>query len=380
METLDKKLRGEYPDNMFFKPFMGKKGDNSPIIWEDQLKGKNGDVIKMATLNLLTGNGISGDETLEASEETMVYYWNSVPVNQHRHAVVETGKMSQQRGPFDVIKDASKALTLWWGTYIDEAIFHTIYYGWPKHIGRSTATGGLNWGSTNARPCFRWFCADEANNTITHSYTDTSYISSVQDAEGALANVSTDKMQPSIIEGVGVKMRAANFPPLSMKGFTGFLGILHPYQTAQLRTHTDWFNAMIQGTPRSVRENPVFAGVGEDKVIGVWNNILLMESNKIHNGEDHELNDSGNIVSANTNGAYVRRAIFMGAGGVAYAEAVKPHFEVKKDFDYNNIEGIAIAGIFGAVRGEYAIDTASITAKKQQNTIVVSTYSPETTI
>ncbi|NQT04223.1 MAG: DUF4043 family protein, partial [Planctomycetes bacterium] len=159
--------------------------------------------------------------------------------------------------------------------------------------------------------------------------------------------------------------------------FSGYLCVLHPYQVAQLRTHSDWFNAQLHAGPRDDKGNNVFAGVNNAAEVGVWNNFYIMESNKIGSGAQTHL--KGEEVLDGNADSNVRRAICMGAGSVAYAEAGIPSHETENR-DYGNINGLSIGNIFGCQRADYFCDITDGTAVKSQNLIVVTTYSPATVI
>ncbi len=386
VDVLNKQLQREYLNYSVWAPFIGKMGSKSPVIWLTDLSKQSGDTIQVPMLAGLTADGIGGDATLEASEEALVYRAQTVYVNQIRHAVLEAGAMSRQRSPFDVLSDGKKNLTEWYGAMIDKQLFNTVYFGWPDHIAAAATTyGGLAINSS-VPVCPRyWYCADSTNNSITYSATTATYQTAIETAEGTLDNVSTDMMSPNVLESVATLLRTMNCPPIQFKGFTGYIGFIHPYQTQQLRKHETFYDALKDATPRDAKGNPIFAGLAGGNVVGYWNGIMLIESNNVGSGlgTQRGLNISDEVTSGLTNGANVRRAIFMGSNAVAVAEAMKPNLVTKADFDYYNKTGIAIRGIWGATRAEFAslssYAISGVTAYTQ-NLMVVSTYSPAVVI
>jgi len=383
VDVLNKKLQREYLNYSVWAPFIGKMGERSPVIWLTDLTKQSGDTIQVPCLAALTGDGVAGDVEIEGSEEFLTYRAQTVYINQIRHAIKEHGAMSRQRSPFDVLSDGKKNLQEWYAqTHLDKQLFNTVYYGWPDHIAAAEATyGGLNINS-GALVCPRyWYCADSANNAITYSATADTYESAIETAEGTLGNNAEDLMSPNVLESVAAILRVMNCPKASFKGFEGYIGFIHPYQTAQLRKHETFFTAMANATPRDAKGNPIFAGLQGGNVVGYWNGIMLIESNNVQDGQGaaRGMGLTDELLSGASNGANVRRAIFMGSNAIAIAEAMKPNLVTKSDFDYFNKTGIAIRGIWGAVRAEYAALASyaiSGVTTYTQNLMVVSTYSP----
>lgn len=373
-------------DTLILKDFIGPEGSGLPFITKNQLKKGKGDTIRLAMAGNLTGAGKFGNTTLEGNEENLTQYYLDVYVNLLRHATIDDGEMSRQRDPYDLNKMMVKKLGEWWADTIERYMFNTLYYGYPPNILATAATvNGLGINSSVPKPNKNWYCADSANHPITYSATDATYTANIQAAEQSLTNTEANYFGPAVLEGIAAKAKVLNFKPAKFKGWEGYIGFIHPYQTAQLRSNADWFQANIHAMPVGDKGNPIFTGRLQNDAVGRWANIALFESTLVHSGNQSYYNDL--IGSTGAYGTFeidsdcsdVYRAVFMGAEAAAIAEATPPNYVKKGDFDYHNYEGNAVKGIFGMNRADFTLDTSAATLINQSS-LVVSTYSPATSI
>lgn len=116
-----KKLLREAIKTTWFKKFMGE-GKDSLIYQLPETKKTAGDKVTYGLRTVLSGNGVSGDGTLEGVEESLNFYNDSVTLDQLRHAVRSSGKMSEQRVPYSVREEARLALTDWWAERINKIV------------------------------------------------------------------------------------------------------------------------------------------------------------------------------------------------------------------------------------------------------------------
>lgn len=382
----DSYVMQEVYDKLMLKQFIGGEGSNLPIIRKQDLsKSSKGDTIRLYLEGILTGFGKWGNTTLEDSEEAQTQYFQDVFINQLRHAMKDDGELSRQRDKYNINSRFSKQLARWYREQMERYIFNAFYYLYAPHLVGDTTIGGLGQNSEGIVPARYWYCADSANNSITYSSTAATHITNIQAAEQQLSDVDTDYFGPELLEGVASLLKVNNIPQVQLKGWSGWIGIIHPYQTAQLRVNEKWFDANIQAMPIGDDKNPVFTGAIGMDAVGKWGNILLFESNLIHDGNQSYYTDKistagGNAtVEIDSNMSNVRRALFLGAEAMSFVEAVPPHIIKKGDFDYNNKEGVAISGIFGAMRTRMVTDDSNATVY-DKGTMVVSTYSPATSI
>lgn len=101
----------EYVRANRFKRYMGTD-ENSIIHIKDSLTTKKGNKVTFAAVNKLTGSGVTGNTTLEGSEEELDSRSMAVTVSPLRHAVAITD-WDEQKSAID-LRDAGKmALKLW---------------------------------------------------------------------------------------------------------------------------------------------------------------------------------------------------------------------------------------------------------------------------
>lgn len=311
--------------------FMGKSQSN--II---QIKNEVKDVGDKITFGLrmqLTGDGVSGDNTLEGNEEALDFYNDAVYIDQLRHAVRSKGKMSEQRVPYSMRNEARDALADWWADRIDSAFFNQI-------CGNTAVTDVRYTGMQAAT-------APSSNRII--------YAGS-QDSEASLATTNTFNL--TLID-YAVELACTNtrgevpdLRPLKINGEDKYVMFLHPYQVTDLRTNTDtgqWLDiqkaAMMGG---QVSKNPIYTGA-----LGEYNGVILHKAHRIPS------------VVSNT-----RRAVLCGAQAASIAfgreSGQNTYSWVEEMFDFKNQLGVSAGSKWGLKKNVFN--------SEDFGTIVVSTY------
>ena len=120
-----KKLFHDIVGNSYVGRFMGTS-DQSLIQVKTESSKDAGDKITYGLRVLLTGSGVSGDNTLEGNEEALVTYSDSVLLDQLRHAVRTAGKMTEQRVPWSVREEARSGLEDWWVERMETAVANQL--------------------------------------------------------------------------------------------------------------------------------------------------------------------------------------------------------------------------------------------------------------
>lgn len=316
--------------------FMGKSSSSLIQILEDTQKGA-GDQITFGLRMQLSGAGVAGDGTLEGNEEALTTYSDAVIINQLRHAVRSSGKMSEQRVPFSVREEARQGLQDWWADRIDTWFFNQI-------AGNTAQTDTKYTGLQAA------VAPDDSHHIVceTGSTTDDQLD-------------SNDLFGLSWIDAAVVKAKTLtnSIRPLKVGGEDKYVMFLHPYQVRDMRTSTStgqWLDiqkAAMQGG--NVENNPIFTGA-----LGEYNGVILHESTRVPLGVD-----ASNVAVANT-----RRAVLCGAqaAAMAFGQDGGPNKMswVEEMFDYENQLGVSAGMIAGLKKVRFnSLDFG---------TIVVSSY------
>ncbi|MCK5602542.1 N4-gp56 family major capsid protein [Candidatus Pacearchaeota archaeon] len=342
-----KKLFHEALKATWFRKFMGS-GTDALIQMNPELK-KVGDKLTYGLRMLLTGDGVQGDETLEGKEESLLFYSDSILINQLRHAVKSDGKMSEQRVPYSLRKEAQMGLSDWNADKLDSGFMNQL-------AGNSNVTDTKKTGNNSsvAPDSEHWILATGVAGT---------------DAEASLSASSIFSL--SLIDRAKVKALTLSpcIRPLKINGEDKYVCFINPFQHYQLRTNTSTAQYMdIQKaaiTGGQISKNPIYTGA-----IAEYNNTVIHESTRVPWGVSGA---SGVHEDTNLGVSNVARAIFCGAqaGICCSGRNTDQNLDAtwfEQMFDYGNQLGVAGAIIYGLKK--------SVFNSKAFSTIAISSYSP----
>jgi N4-gp56 family major capsid protein len=333
----------------YFGRFMGKGPDNLCQIKTETQKDA-GDKITFGLRSLLSGDGISGDSTLEGNEEALTTYNDSVFIDQLRHAVRSAGEMSQQRVPFSVRDEAKDGLKDWWVERLETALANQL----TGNTGQADTKYTGSQATIAPTATYRIIAGGGHNTEASLSATTTEAIKLADlDRAVALAKVPTT---------AGGKTYQ-RIRPLMVDGKKMYVAFLHPWQILEMRkdasTAGNFFDiqkAAMQGGKYS--ENPIVNGGNF-----IYNNVIV-----------HEWSYLPTIAGTPNSGSATsfRRGVFCGAQSVAVAFGQKSGPTkmswVEELFDYENQLGVAAGMIYGVKKTQFnGVDFG---------TIVLSGYAP----
>lgn len=291
----------------------------------------------------MTGDGVTGDNTLEGNEEALRAYDMVVNIDQLRMANVNTGKLADQKSVVNFRETSRDVLAYAFADRIDQMAFLTLsgvaYTKKNNGADRLVAPGAgqnlseLEFASDVSAPTanrhLRWVAASNAL------------------ASGSTSSVvATDLLSYRAI--VELKAFAKDNYIRGIK--QGSEEIYHmfvtPQQMAKLKLDSDFLanvrNAGVRGS-----ENSLFAGTSSVMVDGV----MIHEFRHVYNtrgaASGSKWGGSGTV-----NGA---RALFCGAQALAMADIGTPEMK-EESFDYGNKNGISIGKIFGFKKPKFQSD------------------------
>lgn len=313
-ELWRKQLFADVRDNLYMTRFIGDSAQSMIQELED-LKKEKGSNISFGLGMKLSGSGITGDSTLEGSEEQMTDYDEDVAIDQLRHAVRLTGRMDEKKNAYEMRMNAKNRLTDWWAERLDQEIL-------DKLCGKTTST---------------------FSNTPTAAAATRSVFSGGQSSVGNVT--SAMKMDTKVLDRAKqlAKLASPMIRPIRVGGKEYYVVILHPYSATDLRQDPVWNQAQRDANVRG-EDNPIFSGA-----LGIYNGMVIHEHEYVYTTTD----GSGS--------ARVARNLLCGqqAGVLGWGAPVK---WVEKSFDYGNSWGISVGAIFGVIKPIFnALDYGVVT-------------------
>ena len=339
--------------NMSFINQFAGSGQNAMVQRITELtKSEKGTKAVITLLADMTGDGVTGDNTLEGNEEALRAYDITVELDQLRFANRIAGRLADQKSVVNFREQSRDALAYAMADRMDQLAFLTL-----SGIAYTSKTNGAlrtTSGTTGLELVDLEFASDvSAPTTNRHRRWD---------ATGGLvagdttATDAADKISYECI--VNLKAYAKDNYIRGLRGAGNeevFHLFLTPQQMASLKLDSDFLanvrNAGVRGP-----SNGLFAGTSSLMVDGV----MVHEFRHVFSTEGATAGTSANAgaagykwgADADVNGA---RALFCGAQALAMADIGNPEI-VEDTFDYSNQAGISIGKIFGLRKPKYNSD------------------------
>ena len=310
-----RKLMREALKQTWASRFMGTGSDSVVQILDDTSKGP-GDRLRTVLRMQLSGAGIQGDGTLEGNEEGLVTYTDDLLIDQLRHAVRSSGKMSEQRIPFSVREEARMGLQDWWADRYDTWFMN--------QLSGNSAQSDTRYSGNNAP------LAPDANHQI---------FANAHASEATMTATASAQFTLSLIDQVVLKAKTINpvIRPVNTEAGQKYVLFITPEQHYDLRRNTatlEWGDiqkAAMQGG--NISDNPIFTGA-----LGEYNGCILHEAFRLPR-----------ITSAG--GSQVGRAVLAGAQAATFGfgrdNSPNRMSWVEELFDYGNQLGVSAGCIAG---------------------------------
>jgi N4-gp56 family major capsid protein len=306
----------------WIQKFVGDSSDDIVQVFGETSKSA-GDRVTATLRMQLTGDGVSGDATLEGNEEPLTTYTDNLLIDQLRHGVRSGGKMTEQRIPWSIREEAMMGLKDWWAGRFDTAFFN--------QLGGYTPITDLRYTGNNA------VIGPDANHiTRPNAKTADELLAAGDEMSLALIDKLVESAKLGSVNGTGPVIR-----PVNVDGEDRYVVVMHTKQVTQLRTNTqagqflDIQKAAMTGDGSA--KNPIMTGA-----LGMYNGAVLHESTRVTNGVN------------STTGVPVltaRRAMLLGAQAAAIGFGEGQSFKSfdwnEELFDYGNQLGVEAGVIHG---------------------------------
>ena len=338
----------------FINQFAGT-GSNAMVQRVTELtKNQKGTKANITLLADMTGDGITGDNTLEGNEEALRAYDITIELDQLRFANRIAGRLTDQKTVVNFREQSRDALAYAMADRCDQLAFLTLSGVAYTHknngaLRTTSATAGhelvdLEFASDVSAPTANRHRRWDATNGLV--------------AGDTTAVVADDKISYSTI--VNLKAYAKDEYIRGIRGAGNqetFHMFVTPQQMADLKLDSDFLanvrNAGVRGSA-----NSLFAGSASLMVDGV----MIHEFRHVFNTSGATTGASGNAGAAGykwgANADVVGgRALFCGAQALALADIGLPEM-VEDTFDYGNQSGISVGKIFGLRKPKYNSDHA----------------------
>jgi N4-gp56 family major capsid protein len=336
----------------FINQFAGS-GSNAMVQRVTELtKNQKGTKANITLLADMTGDGITGDNTLEGNEEALRAYDISIELDQLRFANRIAGRMTDQKTVVNFREQSRDALAYAIADRCDQLAFLTLSGVAYTHKNN----GGLR----------------TASSTAGHDLVDLEFASDVSaptaarhrrwDATSGLVAGDTTAVAAADTIGystiVNLKAYAKDNYIRGIRGAGNqetFHMFVTPQQMASLKLDSDFLanvrNAGVRGAA-----NGLFSGTSSLMVDGV----MIHEFRHVFNTSGATTGTSSNAGAAGYKwGADADvvggRALFCGAQALALADIGLPEM-VEDTFDYGNQSGISVGKIFGLRKPKYNSD------------------------
>lgn len=341
--------------NMSFINQFAGAGSNSLVQRvTDLTKSNKGTKANITLLADMTGDGITGDYTLEGNEEALRAYDISIELDQLRFANRMAGRLTDQKTVVNFREQSRDALAYAMADRIDQLAFLTL-----SGVSYTSKTNGAlrATGATGQVLEDLAFSSDVSAPTADR-VRQVNGTSGEIDAGDTTTLAATEVLQYKNL--VNLKAYAKDNFIRGIRG-AGNEELYHmfvtPQQMASLKLDADFLsnvrNAGVRGSA-----NSLFSGTSSVMVDG----IIIHEFRHVYDtsgattGTSGEAGDLGYKwgADANVDGA---RALFCGAQALALADIGLPEVS-EETFDYGNQAGISIGKIFGLRKPKFQSDVS----------------------
>ena len=339
-------------ENMQLSGLMSE-GNDMPIVIDRTLQGRPGDQVIFELDMPLASAGGTDDSDIEGNEEAMSFFNFPVTIHERNHGVRSAGKMTDKRSAVKIRSKAAFAIARWSAEQVEDDMIWGLSGIGNQNTYPGEGTSAILTVNEKAPSTTRiWFGGQTVAGVVIEETTD------LLIGDASSSDYENYLFGTKIIDIIKIRAQLAfpKFKPISIAGKFYYVYIGHPLQYKAMRDETGnagWTliqsNANIRGLA-----NPLFTreGTGPERmfngIVGVWNDVILLESERIETRTGGETFDNVTAIHANivSGTSRVARGLFMGAqaGLLGWGQ---PWKRLERNFDYFRKPGTATDGIYG---------------------------------
>jgi N4-gp56 family major capsid protein len=308
----------EYIQNHPFKRYMGTD-ENSIFQIKEDLTKKKGDSITFALVNRLTGDGVTGSQTLEGNEEELDSRSFKMTVNKRRNAV-RVAEIDEQFSAIG-LRDAGKAALRTWSDEKDiDRIYASLY-----------SINGTAYASAAEADKDAWLVDNQDRVLFGAAKSNHSSL----DHSTSLANIdnTNDKLTPAALSlmkrialSASPKIRPIRIAGMNKRYYVAFA---NPRAFRDLKENTTMVQALREVSLQN-QNNKLFEGGDLE-----WDGVIV-----------HECDGMPILSAVGAGGIDVGGVFLCGAQALGLAMA-KRWVSKTETFDYGDKNGVAIECIDG---------------------------------
>lgn len=332
-----------------FKRYMGT--DESAIIQlKEDLTKRKGDSVTFALVNELTGNGVTGNNTLKGNEERLGSRSHKVNVNVLRHAVA-VDDWDTQKSVIDLRNAAKVQLREWAQKKLRDGILTALGQIDGVNFGDSTAAQRNTWSANNS-------------DRILYGTSSTNYSATFLTGLNAIG--STEQLSPTVLSlmarmasTASPKIKPVYVKEMDQEWYVAFVGprawrdLTEDNPTTNLLTLANR-DARVRGV-----DNPLFTG---DSL--VWDGIIIRQIPEIVN-----LGTYGAF--SGSAGAAIEPVYLCGAQAVGLAWAQRTKTTTDTD-DYEFLHGVGVQEIRGIEKLRFGTAAGADTTTPKDHGVVTA--------
>lgn len=359
-------------ENMQLSTLMSEVND-MPIVIDRTLQGKPGDQVIFELDMPLSNAGGTDDSDIEGNEEAMSFFNFPVVIHERNHGVRSAGKMTDKRSAVKIRSKATYAIARWSAEQVENDMIWGLSGIGNQNTYPGEATSAILTINEKAPSTTRIFYGGQtAAGVVTEETTD------LKLADAAGTDYQNYLFGTKILSIVKIRAQLAypKFKPIRIGGKKYYIYIGHPLQYKALRLETGaagWAQIQANANIRGLA-NPLFTrqdrGVGErmfDGIVGVWDDVILLESERIETRVAGETFDNVTAIHAGvvSGTSRVARGLFLGAqaGLLGWGQ---PWTRLEKNFDYGRKPGTATDAIYGFSKTRFRDPGAAQAANNAQ--------------